>query len=57
MAKTKIIRLKDNPQGYKYNAQIWVDGYYTGNGKFFRTKASAEKFARARRRKNYTNRR
>ena len=44
--KVKIINLKDNSQGYKYNVQIWVNGYYTGNGRFFKNRREAIAYAR-----------
>ena len=44
---TKIINVRGNPHGYKYNVQIWKNNYYTGNGKFFKTKTKALAYARA----------
>ena len=44
---TKIINVRGNPHGYKYNVQIWKNNYYTGNGKFFKTKSKALAYARA----------
>lgn len=40
----KLITLKNNPFGYKYNVQVYINGYYTGTGKFFKTKAQALKY-------------
>jgi hypothetical protein len=52
VTETKIISVKSNPYGYKYNVQVWVDGYYTGSGRFFKTKSQAVKYAKAYMRKN-----
>lgn len=46
MNKCKIIKMKDHPYGYKYNCQITTNGWYCGNGKFFKTKKEAIKFKR-----------
>jgi len=51
----KIIQLKGNPQGYRYNVQIWDydsregKSYYTGKGKFFKTKKDAELYMKLKR--------
>lgn len=42
----KILKIKDNPFGYKYNVQIWRSSYYTGSGKFFKTKTDLKKYIR-----------
>jgi len=44
MNKCKIIKMKDHPYGYKYDCQIITNGWYCGNGKFFKTKKEARKF-------------
>ncbi|MDY0210930.1 MAG: hypothetical protein RBQ91_05955 [Acholeplasma sp.] len=40
----KLIKVRDNPHGYKYNVQLWNNGYYSGNGKFFKEKRTAKQF-------------
>jgi len=42
--KVKIIQIKNNSFGYRWNCQIWVNNYYTGRGKFFKTKFEAENY-------------
>jgi hypothetical protein len=42
--EAKLIKVNDNQFGYKYNVQLWNNGYYSGNGKFFKNKKSAKKF-------------
>ncbi|MDY0278458.1 MAG: hypothetical protein RBQ97_10290 [Acholeplasma sp.] len=42
--EVKLIKVKDNPHGYKFIVQLWFNGYYSGNGKFFKDKKSAKKY-------------
>lgn len=38
----KLITMEQRNQwGYKYNVQLWTNGRYYGNGKFFKTKKEA----------------
>lgn len=46
MNKCKIIKVKNNIYGYKYDCKIITNGYYCGNGKFFKTKKEANKYKR-----------
>ena len=50
MITTKIVLLGElHParlKGYGYNVQIFIDGIYTGVGKFCKTLADAEAYAK-----------
>ncbi len=50
MITTKIVLLGDThparSRGYSYNVQILIDGIYTGVGKFCKTLADAEEYAK-----------
>jgi len=42
--RLKVIIVKGNPHGYKYNVQLWNGNYYTGQGKFFKTKKQVNEY-------------
>jgi hypothetical protein len=43
----KIIKLKYNSAGYKYNVQLWRNSYYTGNGRFIKDKVELKRYIKA----------